>query len=86
MYIDKLTPCLTGAAPTQGLQDYTPIMSIQVTALSEALGAEITGVDLAQEQGPHGFDIINRAWLRHKGEIQFHVDQCYYECPCRATW
>lgn len=41
-------------------------MSIQVTPLSEALGAEITGVDLAQEQGPHGFDIINRAWLRHK--------------------
>lgn len=41
-------------------------MSIQVTPLSEAPGAEITGVDLAQERGPDGFDIINRAWLRHK--------------------
>ncbi len=117
-------------------------MSIQVTPLSEALGADITGVDLAQEIGPDAFDIINRAWLRHKvivfpgqdigeddqvrfarlfgelqavrsathligdnqfvlhvanrpvdgkpgilpkGEMQFHVDQCYYECPCRAT-
>ena len=117
-------------------------MSIQVTPLSEALGAEITGVDLAQEIGPDAFDVINRAWLRHKvvvfpgqdmgeddqvrfarlfgelqvvrsathligenqvvmhvanrpvdgkpgilpkGDMQFHVDQCYYECPCRAT-
>ena len=117
-------------------------MSIQVTPLSETLGAEITGVDLAQELAPDDFDIVNEAWLRHKvivfpgqdmaeddqvrfarqfgelqavrsathligenqfvmhvanrpvdgkpgilpkGEMQFHVDQCYYECPCRAT-
>ena len=117
-------------------------MSIQVTPLSEALGAEITGVDLSQELNPDDFEAVNRAWLRHKvivipgqdlaeddqmrfarlfgelqavrsathligenqvvmhvanrpvdgkpgilpkGEMQFHVDQCYYECPCRST-
>lgn len=117
-------------------------MTIQVTPLSEALGAEITGVDLGQELDRDDFETINRAWLRHKvivipgqdigeddqvrfarlfgklqavrsathligknqvvmyvanrpvdgkpgilpkGEMQFHVDQCYYECPCRAT-
>ena len=40
-------------------------MSIQVTPLSDALGAEITGVDLAQELAPDDFDIVNEAWLRH---------------------
>lgn len=51
-------------------------MSIQVTALSEALGAEVTGVDLAQELGPDGFDIINRAWLRHILDRLFdHAEQ-----------
>lgn len=117
-------------------------MSIRVTSLSEALGAEINGVDLGRELGPDEFEAVNRAWLRHKvilfrgqdlgeddqlhfaamfgelqavrsathligenqfvmhvanrpvdgkpgilpkGEMQFHADQCYYECPCRAT-
>ena len=137
-----LTPCRIGSAPTQGFKDFKLIMNIQVTPLSEVLGAEITGVDLSRELGPDAFDIINRAWLRHKvivfpgqdmgeddqvrfarlfgelqavraathligedqfvmhvanrtvdgkpgilpkGDMQFHVDQCYYESPCRAT-
>lgn len=117
-------------------------MAIEILPLSQALGAEITGIDLSQGVSADAFDKIRETWLRHKvilfrgqhlsgedqlrfarmfgalqavrtatdivgenqyamhvanrpvdgkpgilpdGEMQFHTDQCYYECPSRAT-
>ncbi|ETW98262.1 MAG: hypothetical protein ETSY1_19460 [Candidatus Entotheonella factor] len=38
---------------------------IHVTSLSEALGAEITGVDLSQDFSEAAFAAIHRAWLEY---------------------
>ena len=41
-------------------------MDIEVVPLSDALGAEITGVDLAREISVDQFNKIRRAWLDYK--------------------
>lgn len=58
-------------------------MSIEVIPLSAALGAEITGVDLAREISAAQFDKIRRAWLDHKvivfrGQVLSPEDQLRY--------
>ena len=115
---------------------------VKVTPLSDALGAEISGVDLREPLGPDAVETIKKAWHEHlvivfrdqdlaqedqerfcglfgelevvkssrsiddanphilfvsnvqeegkrtvleNGEMWFHSDQCYYECPVSAT-
>lgn len=118
-------------------------MTIEVVACSEALGAEIRGVDLSQVVSDSEFATIIEAWHRYQvillrnqklpseeqqvafarrfgelaevhvpeyqgdhpavmyignlkdqgksegalpvGEMEFHIDQCYQECPAKGT-
>ncbi|MDA1324472.1 MAG: TauD/TfdA family dioxygenase [Proteobacteria bacterium] len=55
-------------------------MSIKVTPLSDALGAEISGVDLTTPLDPETAKAINEAWLEHlviviRGQILSDEDQ-----------
>ena len=40
-------------------------MTLRVTKLADALGAEVTGLDLSKEVGEEAFAIVHRAWLEH---------------------
>ena len=40
-------------------------MTIRVTKLADALGAEVTGLDIAKGVGAEAFEIVHRAWLEH---------------------
>jgi taurine dioxygenase len=40
-------------------------VTLRVTKLADALGAEVTGLDLSKEVGEEAFAIVHRAWLEH---------------------
>ena len=41
-------------------------MSIEITTLSGAIGAEVKGIDPAQPMGGGDFEVVHDAWLEHK--------------------
>lgn len=40
-------------------------MTIRVTKLADALGAEVAGLDIAKGVGDEAFQVVRRAWLEH---------------------
>ena len=134
-------PDTTVCGPFHAPQEGHPL-SVEIVPLSDAIGAEITGVDLTRPMSDAVLETVTGAFLAHKiilfrgqnlepedqtrfarrfgdiqtirsakhilgdneelmhvsnrevdgkpgvlpeGEMQFHNDQCYYECPARAT-